>query len=169
MGDSMTFLNVSMLFGLMAITIPILIHLMNRSKPRPIEWGAMQFLVASMTARSRRVKIEDGILLCLRCLALTALALAMARPFLPSMSAVPWVLILPGMLLAVLCAGIATVIWPNVKLRGRLMKTAAVLLIIAVFGWAVHRGQFEDLDAEGERILTDDRPPVDSDQASPRG
>ncbi|MEI6168583.1 MAG: BatA domain-containing protein [bacterium] len=128
----MTFLNPLILFGLAAIAIPILIHLMNRSKPRPIAWGAMQFLMASMTARSRRVKIEDGILLCLRCLALTALALAMARPFLPSMSAVPWVLILPGMLLAVLCAGIATVIWPNVKLRGRLLKTAAVLLIIAV-------------------------------------
>ena len=31
-----------------------------------------------------------------------------------------------------------------------------VLIIIAVFGWAVHRGQFEELDAEAERILSDE-------------
>ncbi|MEI8138361.1 MAG: BatA domain-containing protein [bacterium] len=128
----MTFLNPLILIGLAAIAIPILIHLLNRSKPRPIEWGAMQFLRASMTARSRRVKIEDGILLCLRCLALATLALAMARPFLPSMSAIPWILILPGIFLAVLCAGIATVLWPNEKLRRRLLKIAAAMLVIAV-------------------------------------
>ncbi len=30
-----------------------------------------------------------------------------------------------------------------------------VLLIVAVFGWAVHAGQLEDLEHEGERILLD--------------
>lgn len=128
----MTFLNPLILFGLLAIAIPIIIHLLNRSKPRPIEWGAMQFLLASMTARRRRVKIEDGILLCLRCLVLAAIALAMARPFLPSMSAIPWILILPGILIAVLLAGIATVLWPNELLRRRLLKIAAVMLAVAV-------------------------------------
>jgi len=128
----MIFLNPLFLIGLAAIAIPIIIHLLNRSKPRPIEWGAMQFLLASMNARRRRVKIEDGILLCLRCLALTVLALAMARPFLPSMSAIPWVFILPGILLAMLCTGIATILWPNAKLRRGLLKIAAALLTIAV-------------------------------------
>lgn len=128
----MTFLNALMLIGLAAIAIPIIIHLLNRSKPRPIEWGAMQFLMSSIHARSRRVKIEDGILLCLRCLALAAVALAMARPFLPSMSAIPWIFILPAILSAVILVGIATVIWPNEKLRRRLMKIAAVMLAIAV-------------------------------------
>ncbi len=128
----MTFLKMSMLLGVLAIAIPIIIHLLNRSRPRPIEWGAIQFLLASMTARRRRVKIEDGILLCLRCLALAALALAMARPFLPSMSAVPWIFILPGILIAVLLASIATVLWPNEQLRRRLLKIAAVMLGIAV-------------------------------------
>ncbi len=46
------------------------------------------------------------------------------------------------------------------------LSAALVLVIIAVFGWAVHKGQFEDLDAEGERILTEDPAPVDTDQAS---
>jgi cbb3-type cytochrome oxidase maturation protein len=31
-----------------------------------------------------------------------------------------------------------------------------VLVIVAVFGWAVHDGQLEDLDREGERILLDE-------------
>lgn len=128
----MTFLQSIMLAGIAAIAIPIIIHLLNRSKPRRIDWGAMQFLLASMNARSRRVKIEDGILLCLRCLALATLAIAMARPFLPSASAIPWLIILPGILLSVLSAGIATVLWTNVPLRRRSLKLAAILSIIAI-------------------------------------
>jgi cbb3-type cytochrome oxidase maturation protein len=31
-----------------------------------------------------------------------------------------------------------------------------VLLILAVFGWAVNSGQLEDLSQEGERILLDE-------------
>ena len=36
------------------------------------------------------------------------------------------------------------------------LSAMLVLIIIAVFGWAVHRGQFEELDAEAERILSDE-------------
>lgn len=31
-----------------------------------------------------------------------------------------------------------------------------VLALMALFAWAVHGGQFEDLEREGERILADD-------------
>jgi len=44
------------------------------------------------------------------------------------------------------------------------LSAALVLLILGVFGWALHRGQFEDLEREGERILHDDASPVDVDQ-----
>jgi cbb3-type cytochrome oxidase maturation protein len=46
------------------------------------------------------------------------------------------------------------------------LSAGLVLVIIAVFGWAVHRGQFDDIEAEGERILTEDPAPVDTDQAA---
>jgi cbb3-type cytochrome oxidase maturation protein len=46
------------------------------------------------------------------------------------------------------------------------LSTALVLLILGVFAWALHRGQFEDLDREGERILQDDPVGIDVDQAS---
>jgi cbb3-type cytochrome oxidase maturation protein len=44
------------------------------------------------------------------------------------------------------------------------LSAALVLIILGVFGWALHRGQFEDLDREGERILQYDKDPVDADQ-----
>lgn len=47
------------------------------------------------------------------------------------------------------------------------LSTALVLLILGVFAWALYRGQFEDLDREGERILQDDPVSVDADQTAP--
>jgi len=44
------------------------------------------------------------------------------------------------------------------------LSAGLVLLIIAIFGWALHRGQFDDLEHEGERILTDEAAPFDGDQ-----
>lgn len=46
------------------------------------------------------------------------------------------------------------------------LSAGLVLVIIAVFGWAVHRGQFEDIESEAERILSDEAVPVDPDQAN---
>lgn len=43
-----------------------------------------------------------------------------------------------------------------------------VLAILGVFGWALNGGQFEDLEDEGERILTDDAPRVDGRQGDVR-
>ena len=34
------------------------------------------------------------------------------------------------------------------------LSAVLVLLILAVFGWAVQRGQFDDIEGEAERILT---------------
>jgi cbb3-type cytochrome oxidase maturation protein len=35
------------------------------------------------------------------------------------------------------------------------LSSLLVLSIVGVFAWALHRGQFEDLEHEGERILLD--------------
>ena len=42
-----------------------------------------------------------------------------------------------------------------------------VLALIAVFGWALFGGQFDDLEREGGRILADEGPVLDSDQVAP--
>lgn len=36
-----------------------------------------------------------------------------------------------------------------------------VLAILAILGWAVHSGQFEDIEQEGLRILTDESQKVE--------
>lgn len=48
------------------------------------------------------------------------------------------------------------------------LSALLVLLILGIFGWAVFRGQFDDLEREGERILTDEGSPVDAGQAADR-
>ena len=36
------------------------------------------------------------------------------------------------------------------------LPVALVLVIIALFGWAIYSGQLDHLEGEGERILQDD-------------
>lgn len=45
------------------------------------------------------------------------------------------------------------------------LSAVLVLAILGVFGWALHRGQFDDLEDQGRRILDADAGAVDGDQA----
>ncbi|MDZ7813597.1 MAG: cbb3-type cytochrome oxidase assembly protein CcoS [Ideonella sp.] len=45
------------------------------------------------------------------------------------------------------------------------LSAVLILAIIGVFGWALNKGQFDDLEREGERILQQEPPAVDVDQA----
>ncbi|MCE0483176.1 MAG: BatA domain-containing protein [Methylacidiphilales bacterium] len=76
----MTFLNLGALFGLAAVSIPIIIHLLNRMQVREVHWAAMRFLLESVQKNQRRLQIEDMILLILRCLLIALLILALSRP-----------------------------------------------------------------------------------------
>jgi len=78
------FLNPWMLFGGLAVASPILIHLLNKRRFKIVEWAAMDFLFEAEKKNQRRVKVENFILLLLRCLAMLLIALMLARPFLPS-------------------------------------------------------------------------------------
>jgi cbb3-type cytochrome oxidase maturation protein len=46
------------------------------------------------------------------------------------------------------------------------LSTGLVLAIIGVFAWALHRGQFDDIDDEGQRILLEGNTNLDRDQGS---
>jgi cbb3-type cytochrome oxidase maturation protein len=46
------------------------------------------------------------------------------------------------------------------------LSAVLVLGIVGLFGWALNGGQFEELDGEGERILTAEKPGLDSHQGS---
>jgi hypothetical protein len=82
----MGFLNPLLLFGLAAVSVPIIIHLLNRRKFQKVVWAAMRFIQTSVERNQRRMRVEDMILLALRCLLLALLAFALARPALQSAS-----------------------------------------------------------------------------------
>ena len=77
----MSFLNPLFLLALAGISVPVLIHLFRRKKTRPVSWAAMRFLRQAAEARKKRVKLEDLLLMLLRCLALAAVVIALARPW----------------------------------------------------------------------------------------
>jgi len=76
------FLNPWILAGLAAVSVPILIHLLNKFRVRKSRWAAMRFILESLQKNRRRLQIEDLILLILRCLVVVCLILAFARPVL---------------------------------------------------------------------------------------
>src|SRR5947199_2891329 len=61
-----------------AVSIPIIIHLLNRKRYRVVVWAAMRFLLAAQKQNTRRMRIEQLILLAVRCLLLALLVAAMA-------------------------------------------------------------------------------------------
>ena len=85
----MAFLNPVMLYGLTAATAPLVLHLLNRSRYRSVEWGAMMFL-EGMTPRSHHsTTIKQWSLLLLRTAMISLIAFALARPVLYARAATP--------------------------------------------------------------------------------
>ena len=76
----MGFLHPFLLAGLAAVTVPILIHLLLRQRPRPRPWAAMRWLLAAAQQASRRYRLTNFLLLLLRMLVVALIALAVSRP-----------------------------------------------------------------------------------------
>ena len=70
-----------MLFGLLALAIPLIIHLLFRQKPRDVQIGSVRFLREVMEKHRNRRKVMRWLLMSLRMLGLALLALLFARPF----------------------------------------------------------------------------------------
>src|SRR5262245_10117784 len=66
-----------------AASIPIIIHLHNRKRFRIVTWAAMRFLLAAQKQNTRRMRLEQLILLLVRCCLVALLVFAMA-------SVMPW-------------------------------------------------------------------------------
>ena len=127
----MLFQNMWLLLGLLAVAVPVIIHLLNRQTARTVQWGAIQFLLDSIINRKRRIMLEEVLLLGARCLLLALVAVAIARPFVPPESHIPYAIVLPLILLAIVISGVsfAMVQYPGVALGCRI--AGAVLIILA--------------------------------------
>ena len=122
----MLFLHPWLLAGLVAVSIPIIIHLMRRQAAKPMDWGAMRFLFDTISVRRRKMEWEDLLLMAARCLLLALVALAIARPFLAPDSQVPWMFVLPAGLLGIALLG-ASFVLSGRKARWLSRIAAAVL------------------------------------------
>ncbi|MDR3610152.1 MAG: BatA and WFA domain-containing protein [Ignavibacteriaceae bacterium] len=76
----MVFLNPAVLFGLLAASIPVLIHLFNLRKLKKIEFSTLAFLKELQKNKIRKIKLKQWILLALRVLIVLFLITAFARP-----------------------------------------------------------------------------------------
>lgn len=74
------FVNPWMLLGASAIAAPIIIFLLTRYRYRTIEWAALIFLQRALKREQRRLRLENLILLIIRCLLLILFAMVLARP-----------------------------------------------------------------------------------------
>jgi ABC-type transporter MlaC component len=82
----MTFLNPAVLIGLLAASIPILIHLLNLRKLQKIEFSTLAFLKELQKTKVRKIKLKQWLILLLRILIILFLVMSFARPALDSVS-----------------------------------------------------------------------------------
>ena len=80
----MIFLNPAVLFGLLAASIPVIIHLFNLRKLKKIEFSTLFFLKELQKNKIRKIKLKQWILLALRVLIILFIVMAFARPALKS-------------------------------------------------------------------------------------
>lgn len=76
----MLFLNPAVLFGLLAASIPVLIHMLNLRKLKRIDFSTLTFLKELQKNRIRKIRLKQWILLALRVLVILFLVMAFARP-----------------------------------------------------------------------------------------
>jgi len=77
-----SFANPLFLYGLAAVAVPILIHLLFKAKRRQVLFSSIRFILASTVRRSSRMRLKELLLLLLRIAVFALLTLAFARPFL---------------------------------------------------------------------------------------
>ena len=79
----MTFLAPGLaIAGLLAASIPIIIHLLLRRRRKPIEWAAMALLMEAARRHRRRSRVERLMLLAIRVILLAMLGAALSQPLL---------------------------------------------------------------------------------------
>jgi hypothetical protein len=76
------FLNPWALVAIAALAVPILLHLTGRRRPHRVPFPTLRFVPASALPRARR-KIEDIVLLIVRCGVIAAAVAAVAQPLWP--------------------------------------------------------------------------------------
>ncbi len=76
----MQFLQPALLWGVLTITIPIALHFWHQKKGKVIAWAATRFLFEKNQQSRRGMRLDQRVLLALRCLVLLTLAFLLSEP-----------------------------------------------------------------------------------------
>jgi hypothetical protein len=93
------------------VAIPIVLHLLMKRQPKPIQFPALRFVRARKESNQRKMRLRQFVLLALRCGIIGCLAFALARPRVPTATAGNWWLLIG------------------------LVAGAAIVGMVALFGW----------------------------------
>src|SRR5260370_17917288 len=74
------FIHPLLLGGLVAVGLPVLLHLLMRQKPKHLLFPAFRFLQKRAKTNQRKIRLRHLILLLLRMLLIALIILALARP-----------------------------------------------------------------------------------------
>src|SRR5438552_3714228 len=77
----MTFLNPAVLWGLAAISIPIIIHIFNLKRTKKIEFSTLMFLKEIQQSRYKKIKLKQLLILLSRIAFIIFLVMMFAHPF----------------------------------------------------------------------------------------
>ncbi len=77
-----TFLHQPLLWGLLIVGVPVLIHLINVLRHRRVRWAAMEFLLVSQKRNRTWILLKQLFLLALRMLVVACVVLVLAEPLL---------------------------------------------------------------------------------------
>ena len=78
----MNFIESVLLWGALAVIIPITIHFWHQKQGKPLPWAATQWLTEKQQQQSRGLRLDNIPLLIIRCLLLILLAFLLAQPIL---------------------------------------------------------------------------------------
>lgn len=76
----MAFLQPYMLWGMLAVAVPVAIHFWYQKRGKTIEWAAMRWLGEQTTLQHRGVRLNEVWLMLLRCLLVISIALILSKP-----------------------------------------------------------------------------------------
>ncbi len=98
---TLSWMSPGWLWGLGALAVPVVIHLLSRGTARRVAVGSVVLIVAGSSHRARRIRFTDGWLAALRALLLLWLVLALAEPrWRPAARAEVWGLTEPDVMVA---------------------------------------------------------------------
>ena len=78
-----------LLFGLILIAVPLILHLLMRAKPKKLLFPALRLIQNRKRTNTRRMRLRHLALLLLRMLVIALLAFALARPAVPAADYAP--------------------------------------------------------------------------------